>query len=613
MQAHEDLNLLEDQSLPEMNLDVGLQSLDGAFQNGVLSQNNPGLDQPPNGSHSTAGSDPMRDPVPFSPFHLDSYGQNSEWLFQTPRDLAADAAIQGIQIDNTEASLHSQSPHDVLFDSQVPQPFPISAQTHNDILPFISLEDVDNNPVATIEDTSRILAIATTYIETCLPMFHQPTLSLEFVARELCASFLTIGLLICGDLNAHEIGCGLLQRLRGDLLQLAQNITIKKEQLWVLQSMLLVEFAGMFHANRSAMELSDIFHGTLVTLARRLGLFEPDYEPVRPTSKRSIDHRWGEWIQKETIKRLAYFIFVIDVQHSLLFGHDRSIISVFTLKLDLPCDEKEWYALTSYEWASHNRTPPASRKLKFHEIHQSLLSAPDIQHKLHSLDILSAYLVLSGFASITCDSLQRRHEPFFDREQAINKLRTLLKAIADQILTSAAAGPIKKHGLTTYYISLISLGTRLSDLERAANSGFSLAGLTPKQQTRAAMVRLLTRNKVGPDTAMQGVQLLRIYLLESHTSAMPLETSALYLGALTLWAYTIGRADDYESLDIASEINGQDSLAEMEAAVMSTNANACVKAWRAISRHAFERLASLQNDNAREYSEVLRGLEEFTV
>src|ERR1700710_2765741 len=47
MQAHEDLNLLEDQSLPEMNLDVGLQSLDGAFQNGLLSQNNPGLDQPP--------------------------------------------------------------------------------------------------------------------------------------------------------------------------------------------------------------------------------------------------------------------------------------------------------------------------------------------------------------------------------------------------------------------------------------------------------------------------------------------------------------------------------------------------------------------------------------
>ncbi|RDL42472.1 Uncharacterized protein BP5553_02451 [Venustampulla echinocandica] len=612
MQGHEDLNLLENQSLPEIYLHVGLQSQGGAFQNGILNQNIPGLDQSPNSSHSADKSNPVRDPIPFSPFNLDSYGQNSEWLFQEPRDPAADAAIQGIQFDNTEGSLHSQSSHDALFDIQIPQPSSISAQTHSNILSFISLEDVDSNPVATIEDTRRILDIAMTYLETCLPMFHQPTLSLDFVASELSASFLSIGLLICGDLNAHEIGCVLLQRLRGDLLQLAQNITIKKEHLWVLQSMLLVEFAGMFHANRSAMELSDIFHGTLVTLARRLGLFEPDYEPVRPTPKRSMDRRWGEWVQKETVKRLAYFIFVIDVQHSLLFGHDRSIISVFTLKLDLPCDEKEWRALTFYEWSSYTATS-TSRRLKFHEIHQLLLSAPDIHHKLPSLDALSAYLVLSGFASITCDSLRRRHEPFFDRDQATNKLRTLLKAIADQILTTAEAGPVKKHGLTTYYISLISLGTQLDDLERAANSGFSLTGLTPKQQTRAAMARLLTRNKVGPNTAMHGVQLLRIYMSESHTSVMPLETSALYLGALTLWAYTIGRADDYESLDIASEISGQDSLAEMETAITGTCANACVKAWRAISRHVFERLASLQNDNAREYSEVLRGLEDFTV
>ena len=37
---------------------------------------------------------------------------------------------------------------------------------------------------------------------------------------------------------------------------------------------LLNEFSGMYLADRTAMELSDIFHGTLVTLSRRLDLFE---------------------------------------------------------------------------------------------------------------------------------------------------------------------------------------------------------------------------------------------------------------------------------------------------------------------------------------------------
>ena len=33
----------------------------------------------------------------------------------------------------------------------------------------------------------------------------------------------------------------------------------------------------MYLADRTAMELSDIFHGSLVTLARRLGIFEATY------------------------------------------------------------------------------------------------------------------------------------------------------------------------------------------------------------------------------------------------------------------------------------------------------------------------------------------------
>lgn len=59
----------------------------------------------------------------------------------------------------------------------------------------------------------------------------------------------------------------------------------------------------MYYADRAAMEQSDIFHGTLVTLARRLGLFDSDQERTRPMSGRAVEQKWLQWIQQESSKR----------------------------------------------------------------------------------------------------------------------------------------------------------------------------------------------------------------------------------------------------------------------------------------------------------------------
>jgi hypothetical protein len=66
---------------------------------------------------------------------------------------------------------------------------------------------------------------------------------------------------------------------------------------------LLVEFSGMYLADRSAMELSDIFHGTLVTLARRLGLFEMTYTSNRNTASSTDDGERQKTIEHESAKR----------------------------------------------------------------------------------------------------------------------------------------------------------------------------------------------------------------------------------------------------------------------------------------------------------------------
>lgn len=59
----------------------------------------------------------------------------------------------------------------------------------------------------------------------------------------------------------------------------------------------------MYLADRTAMELSDIFHGTLVTIARRLGLFEITPSTVRAASASGDESEWKSPVEYESAKR----------------------------------------------------------------------------------------------------------------------------------------------------------------------------------------------------------------------------------------------------------------------------------------------------------------------
>lgn len=74
-------------------------------------------------------------------------------------------------------------------------------------------------------------------------------------------------------------------------------------QLLTSYTRLLVEFSGMYLADRTAMELSDIFHGTLVTLARRLGLFETTYGHPPSTSLSVDESERQNAVEQESAKR----------------------------------------------------------------------------------------------------------------------------------------------------------------------------------------------------------------------------------------------------------------------------------------------------------------------
>ena len=228
------------------------------------------------------------------------------------------------------------------------------------------------------------------------------------------------------------------------------------------------------------------------------------------------------------------------------------------------------------------------------------------------LDALSAYLILSGLASITMNFLQRHHEHVFDRRQTIDRLGKSLHTIQER-LSSTPESTMKNHAQMLYYVSLISLYTPLDDLERAANSGYSSTGLTPKQQTRSAIVRLLTRNKVRVQSARHAIGLIRIYSPLGLGTPSPYETSGLYLATLTLWAYLIGQGYADESPSLPASSTDTEALNRIEDSLEDSDITTGGKHWRTLVQQVADHLGSKLNDNAREYSQVLRSLLDVTI
>jgi hypothetical protein len=245
--------------------------------------------------------------------------------------------------------------------------------------------------------------------------------------------------------------------------------------------------------------------------------------------------------------------------------------------------------------------------MKFHEIHNALLYADDASTSIPYLDTLNAYLILSGLASITMNFLQRHQEHSVDRKGTINRLGKSLHILRGR-LGSAPESTTKNHAQMLYYVSLISLYTPLDDLEYAANAGYSFTGLTPKQHTRSAIVRLLTKNKVRAESARHAIGLIRLYVPLGLGTSSPYETSGLYLAALTLWAYLIGQGYDDESPLLPASSTDSEALDGMENSLEDADMTTCGIHWRTLVQHVADRLSGKLNDNAREYSQVLRSL-----
>ncbi|KAI1099657.1 fungal-specific transcription factor domain-containing protein [Jackrogersella minutella] len=269
------------------------------------------------------------------------------------------------------------------------------------LAPNGSLLDI-NHPLLSHPSLQSYCDLYFTRFNSAYPLIHQPTF--EPCQKE---SLLLLSIILLGatysEKEAHQLAVCIHDVIRPAIFSHASFNA--KPDLWMLQTILLVECFGKSRAGQKQHDMSHLFHGMLINLIRR-----SDCQSVRPMRPHSDDCRrelmddrgWRQWVEAEEKKRLALLCFMWDTQHAVLFCQSLCM-SAFELRLPLPCNQALWEAPTAGEWSrlslSTTPEPMYLLALKSYIMH-------DV-HRVPHLNGLSRIIVFHGLMSIFWDMRRR--------------------------------------------------------------------------------------------------------------------------------------------------------------------------------------------------------------
>lgn len=232
-------------------------------------------------------------------------------------------------------------------------------------------------------------------------------------------------------------------------------------QLWMLQTILLVECFGKSRAGQKQHDMSHLFHGLLINLIRRSDCQSARFD-VSTDANGDLEDEWRCWIEVEQKKRyvrvigllaitlthdrLALLCFMWDTQHAVLFCQSLCM-SAFELRCALPCDQSLWEAESAESWQKLRKVQSAPplflTALKTHIGAQA-------QTMAHKLNGVSRVLILHGLMSIAWDMNRRDQTSLGELFRSLRSQRALLTASKVLLVTTwLMAGNIVLQYLTT--------------------------------------------------------------------------------------------------------------------------------------------------------------------
>ncbi|KAJ5623638.1 Krueppel c2h2-type zinc finger protein [Penicillium lividum] len=184
------------------------------------------------------------------------------------------------------------------------------------------------------------------------PILHRPTLDPSRAPPLLIAAIVTLGSTLSPQADHFQTSAQIHDSLRYIIFNTPSFEP--PASLWCVQTLLIIQAHEKMFSTRKHHQLAHIFHGAIITLMKRGVSYNSSYEGLD-----NLQLSWRQWIEVQSSNRTAFFGFVMDAQHSFIFGH-HCILSVQDVRLPLPCQDYLWECSDVIEWNRMIRKAPES-------------------------------------------------------------------------------------------------------------------------------------------------------------------------------------------------------------------------------------------------------------
>ncbi|KFY48609.1 hypothetical protein V495_01190 [Pseudogymnoascus sp. VKM F-4514 (FW-929)] len=373
------------------------------------------------------------------------------------------------------------------------------------------------------------------YSNLCMPFFHRPTLNLETLPPQLILTICSLGACTSVDENTRETGKAIHTHVWRQTFLAAMDA--RQVDIWTLQTMVLLEHIGFYALSRPAHEKADVFHAMVVTLARRSSLLAQNFDSSNG-SRLPLEKRWEEWAERETIIRVAYTIFVQDVDYTIHFMHP-ALLTLGMLKLPLPAPPSLWLAKSAADWSRQtekSRPPPRTSSLRTLRSALELLIPVKCTHsrprhraarELFCSSAFTLQILIHGLASAVFEHKFRGLDAGCSPGLQLLQVRDFEDGLSSWMACFERLAPetgcmeLARSALVTYNFTSILLRESLSDILMAAGTAYSWGRAVTPQRAQDAFVPL---REGGPPAAGTGA----------------LGCSRWEAKKLVLWAYALG-------------------------------------------------------------------------
>jgi len=416
------------------------------------------------------------------------------------------------------------------------------------------------------------------------PLIHQPTFNQNAVDPVYLAAVLFMGATY-STREAHQLAVGVHDRLRNQLL--CHNDFSPQPDLWVLQTMLLIDCFGKMRAGPKQRESAQLFHCVLIKLIRRSNCCNIQDSSNLATAE-DLDQAWRQAMDLEQRKRVAMHCFMWDTQHAVLFSQSLCM-SAFEIRSYLPCSATAWEASSAREWA-HSAVRETNRP--FLTVLKGYIT-PDAVSRPRDLNVFARTVILHGLMSVSAD-LKRRDQTTLRSEtpekvgawtRRMSRSYDLWKVDFDAdclaMKLAQTADPRRFTGLkmashALYHAACLALNVEVLDLQVVAGA-VQILGRTVTSADQARSQRTLLRwlhegSEASSVAARHASYLLQDAVLSLHdwdqTDAFHFPW-CLYLATLTCWVF-------HRGMDICDE-NTRTTTDLSSLIVMMTNCPSAVE------------------------------------